>query len=111
VTTPRVGHPPIDIRILPKDGFWDRDDLAAGDACWQFDDAGRRTLCLCLPLPKRHPNLPWSWVYSQWTIEHRNSCNAQWSWDGNENAPTLTPSLHAVGVWHGFVTAGKLVEC
>ena len=26
----------------------------------------------------------------------------------NEEAPTLRPSLHAVGIWHGWVTAGQL---
>lgn len=36
-----------------------------------------------------------------------------WSWDGNESAPTLTPSVNCNGEagcgWHGFVQNGKLV--
>lgn len=39
-----------------------------------------------------------------------------WKWDGNREAPTLTPSiLHWGGgrgepaTWHGYLTAGKLV--
>ena len=34
-----------------------------------------------------------------------------WGWDGNEDKPTLTPSIHWVGTWHGFMRAGKLVSC
>lgn len=37
-----------------------------------------------------------------------------WNWDGNEEQPTLTPSILVHGVpewntgWHGFLRAGKL---
>lgn len=34
-----------------------------------------------------------------------------WGWDGNEDAPTLTPSIHEVGHWHGFLRSGKLESC
>ncbi len=34
-----------------------------------------------------------------------------WGWDGNEDKPTLTPSIHALGQWHGFMTAGRLRSC
>jgi hypothetical protein len=33
-----------------------------------------------------------------------------WQWDGNREAPTLTPSIHVVGIWHGFMTNGELVS-
>lgn len=29
-----------------------------------------------------------------------------WEWDGNLDAPTLTPSLDLRGVWHGWLQAG-----
>jgi hypothetical protein len=32
-----------------------------------------------------------------------------WKWDGNKEAPTLTPSIDVHGVWHGFLTNGKLI--
>jgi len=32
-----------------------------------------------------------------------------WQWDGNREAPTLTPSINWVGVWHGYMRAGQLV--
>jgi hypothetical protein len=34
-----------------------------------------------------------------------------WGWDGNENRPTLTPSIHHVGVWHGHLVGGRLNSC
>ena len=34
-----------------------------------------------------------------------------WEWDGNEDKPTLTPSIHAPGQWHGWMRAGRLVSC
>lgn len=34
-----------------------------------------------------------------------------WGWDGNIENPTLTPSIHVPGYWHGFLRAGKLESC
>jgi hypothetical protein len=34
-----------------------------------------------------------------------------WGWDGNEDAPTLTPSIHSPGEWHGYLRSGKLESC
>lgn len=34
-----------------------------------------------------------------------------WTWDGNEQSPTLSPSLHWVGHWHGYLTNGELKSC
>lgn len=34
-----------------------------------------------------------------------------WGWDGNEESPTLTPSIHDVGNWHGYLKAGLLESC
>ena len=35
-----------------------------------------------------------------------------WEWDGNWEAPTLTPSIQRRGAcnWHGYLRAGKFVE-
>lgn len=33
-----------------------------------------------------------------------------WEWDRNEVKPTLTPSVHCIGEWHGYVTAGRMVS-
>ena len=34
-----------------------------------------------------------------------------WGWDGNQDTPTLTPSIHAPGEWHGYLRAGRLESC
>lgn len=34
-----------------------------------------------------------------------------WSWDGNIEHPTITPSINVVGIWHGFMTNGELSTC
>jgi hypothetical protein len=34
-----------------------------------------------------------------------------WGWDGNEVFPTLEPSIHCPGTWHGYLKQGKLVSC
>lgn len=31
-----------------------------------------------------------------------------WRWDGNRDAPTLTPSIHLINEWHGYMTNGEL---
>jgi hypothetical protein len=35
---------------------------------------------------------------------------ATWNWNQNKEAPTLTPSIHHVGHWHGFLTNGIWVQ-
>jgi hypothetical protein len=40
-----------------------------------------------------------------------------WQWDGNCEAPSITPSIHRLPIdgykpgWHGFMTAGELKSC
>lgn len=34
-----------------------------------------------------------------------------WGWDGNEDRPTLNPSIHDPGHWHGYLTAGEFRSC
>ena len=35
-----------------------------------------------------------------------------WQWDGNEQAPTLTPSLgQGCCSWHGYLKAGRFISC
>jgi Family of unknown function (DUF6527) len=36
-----------------------------------------------------------------------------WSFDGNKEKPTLTPSVHSVGCcgWHGYLQNGIWVSC
>lgn len=34
-----------------------------------------------------------------------------WQFDGNEEKPTLHPSVNSVGSWHGWIRAGRMVSC
>lgn len=34
-----------------------------------------------------------------------------WLWDGNSQAPTLSPSVHQVGHWHGWLRNGIWESC
>lgn len=31
-----------------------------------------------------------------------------WLWDGNREAPTISPSINIIGMWHGYIRNGKL---
>ena len=36
------------------------------------------------------------------------SNGASWEWDGNREAPTISPSINCGGCgWHGWIRAGK----
>ena len=39
------------------------------------------------------------------TVQGRDS----WEWDGDIQLPTLNPSIHHVGCWHGWLKRGELV--
>lgn len=34
-----------------------------------------------------------------------------WGWDGDTERPTLTPSIHTPGYWHGYLRSGRLESC
>lgn len=38
-----------------------------------------------------------------------NAVGASWQWDGNREAPTITPSVNCEKIcgWHGFIEAGQ----
>jgi hypothetical protein len=48
------------------------------------------------------------------TLKHdpqsKNGGIAQWSWDGNREAPTFTPSINCGGCWHGYLRNGRCVS-
>lgn len=59
--------------------------------CIRFPDGSERGDLGCLPLR----DVP-------------DPSMEDWQWDGNKEAPTLTPSINYVGVWHGYMRAGRL---
>jgi hypothetical protein len=34
-----------------------------------------------------------------------------WVWDGNQDKPTLFPSVHCIGNWHGWIRGGRMESC
>ena len=44
--------------------------------------------------------------------QNQNGGRAQWDWDGNREAPTLSPSINCESHcgWHGYIRAGRCVE-
>jgi len=47
-----------------------------------------------------------------WVSVDEATWDDAWHWDGNEAAPTLTPSLgQRCCPWHGYLTAGQFVPC
>jgi hypothetical protein len=42
----------------------------------------------------------------------KNAVGASWQWDGNRDAPTITPSVNCEKLcgWHGFITKGHFTS-
>jgi len=96
------------------DEFWGLDRAGAfhiveipGDSFSQPREGPQPYIWLKVPAPGggyEHARLPMK-------PAPPNDVGASWTWDGNRERPTLTPSIHCVGVWHGYLTAGRLVSC
>ena len=105
--TPRYEHAPIQMRMAgpplehPGDFYW----MLEVDWRGRRIPDGCRVLIVALPSHSER-----GWLGSEWTVGYKNSSGAQWSWDDNKADPTLSPSLHLQGIWHGWVRAGELVE-
>jgi hypothetical protein len=41
----------------------------------------------------------------------QNGGIAQWDWDGQREHPTFTPSVNCGKCWHGYIRAGRTVDC
>lgn len=45
----------------------------------------------------------------------RNGVRASWEWDGNREAPTVSPSINCNGAagcgWHGWIRKGVATSC
>ena len=98
-TTPHYGHGPIKMHRKQ-----DQQLQEIGDFKWNVGGL-KRTLEVMIP-ESSEKGMCWS----RWTVGHPNAEGDSWGWDCNEDLPTLTPSLHAIGVWHGHVRNGYLVE-
>src|ERR1700690_2167119 len=100
--TPRYGHSPVIMKKVSS--FGDIDN--AGDFTWEIRD-GARYIVVALPLGLLADNYL---INNLPVAKGSGTRGREWGWDGNEDAPTLTPSIHCIGHWHGWVQTGKLVE-
>lgn len=102
--TPRYGHIPISMKRVA--------DMAAvdnpGDFYWRTVNDQKH---LGVAIPRPHANFSGDWVLNLLPVEPgKANRGISWQWDGNEDQPTLTPSVHCIGHWHGWVRCGMLVE-
>ena len=101
--TPKYGHAPVAMKRVASAG--DVDDV--GEFAWGNLD-GVRHILIALPRPRSGDRDDYIMNYLPVCTGHK--VDKAWLWDGNEDAPTLTPSIHCIGHWHGWVRAGMLVE-
>jgi hypothetical protein len=102
--TPCHGHAPIQMKRVDDSSSIDN----VGEFTWT-EVAGIRHILFAIPDPK--PHCLDDYVMNQLPVRlGENTPGKSWVWDGNEDAPTLTPSVHCLGHWHGWVRAGALVE-
>lgn len=80
-------------------------ELEVGEFCFEVDDKGQRWFNCTLP-GETHCRIPVRPVLTP-GINGGHS----WEWDGNEDKPTLHPSVHCVGSWHGWIKAGRMESC
>jgi len=110
----------------------DRSDRTAGAIVYQWDGAGRefpkdvirlyirmpvtwRDVCRLrkedeIELDLEHADYP---VDVGWQTDHvqATGMGARWQLSGTVDKPTLSPSLHWVGIWHGWLRNGRLESC
>lgn len=100
--TPRYGHAPIPMRRVSAYG----EITQQGDFFW---DQRAGVLRITLALPSDLPSK--GWIVNSLRVQIGESADGPiWGYDGEEDSPTLVPSIHCFGHWHGFVTKGTLVE-
>lgn len=73
---------------------------------WQPDGGERRPKWMSFPCPgKQTPSGGRCMVP---IFPQKNGNGASWQWNGDQEKPTLTPSINCYGCWHGFITNGEI---
>lgn len=104
---------PVRARFVTREEFWDED--------MRTREPGT------IYIPEEDPNLPDDEKdRGRWYYSCACGCGASgavrvatdkkpepvgWLWNGSREAPTLTPSVHHVGHWHGWLTDGVWLSC
>lgn len=103
-STPRIGHAPVQMKRVEREGDIDN----AGEFAWELRD-GVRYLSVALPRPS--VSEPTGYLMNCLPVaKGDNVPGVHWGWDGDEEQPTLTPSVHCTGHWHGWIRRGWMVE-
>ena len=104
----------IEAKRVPSPDPRNASDLLPGDFYWTDLDTDWPDLTFRLPGDE------WGFIR---TIQcYREGVDKpgdpSWQWDGNEDVPTLTPSIRSKGapdgkttVWHGYLTEGRFEAC
>lgn len=69
------------------------------------------SVLIVMPVNWGDPQLDQLGIVCEWTVDTKNQNNAQWILSGTKESPTLSPSLHWVGMWHGWLQNGYLRSC
>lgn len=79
-----------------------------GDFAWSFDSPLFSTdnIYLYVHLPDGYD----TWHAIKVARGHVISPDT-WSWDGNVEKPTLSPSINVPGKWHGYIKNGVAEAC
>lgn len=102
--TPKYNHAPIKMRAV-EDGFDGIQQL--GDFC--INAEGTRVQ-MAIPSKSGHAASR-GWAYVDLPIgTEKPTPGPSWKWNGDREKPTLEPSIHTHGHWHGWVRNGEMVE-
>jgi len=96
-----------DARAYGKGGIW---------YTWKPDSARRfpedvASVFIVMPVNWNESDVLQSGIVCEWTVDCLNQCGARWILSGTKKEPTLSPSLHWVGVWHGWLQNGQIKTC
>ena len=69
------------------------------------------SVMIVMPVNWGEPEIIEKGIICKWTVDHKNQCGAQWTLNGTSEKPTLSPSLHWVNMWHGYLQNGFLKSC
>lgn len=95
---------PVKARYVPELDIWDEATLKANAGAFCFYTAQGRAragiiyICPC-------------GCGATGALAIRPAPSPSWEWDGQIETITLSPSVHHVGHWHGFLKNGLWVSC
>lgn len=82
-----------------------REELAVGEFYIRHGEGGKVYLVVHLPGQGQGTTWPLKKV-ADVAGPVSGSGHGPWNWDGDEDQPTIKPSLWHIGVWHGFIEKG-----